>query len=135
MAFSDDSTPDKTSVSSKSAFGMMMLTISSAEAGEKHITISTISVILSKFLLKVVSRSAAVLPVSRCVRPFFADRFCGSCGSGKPRRPDCLQKPCGIVRGIAGLLYVCPFDPHRVQAPSANLSTGLFRQRKFVTHL
>lgn len=88
-ALLNDSTPDETSVSIESAPVRKGLTISSAEACEKHMTISTISVILSKFRRKAVSPSAAVLPVSRRVRLFPANRFCGSCGSGKQRRPDC----------------------------------------------
>jgi len=48
-AHPDDSTPDEAVVSSKFMFDRTGFTISSAEADEKHMTISTISVILSKF--------------------------------------------------------------------------------------
>jgi hypothetical protein len=87
--FVNDSTPDETAVSIESASGRKRLTISSGGVCGKHMTISPISVILSKFRRKAVSRSAALLPVPRRVRPFAEHRFCGSCGSGKPRRPDC----------------------------------------------
>lgn len=85
----DDSTPDETAVSNESARSRKRLTISSAVAGEKHMTISTISVILRKFPRRTISRSAVLLPVTRLESLFAAHRFCGSCGSGKPRRPDC----------------------------------------------
>lgn len=86
---SNDSTPDEAAVSNESARSRKQLTISSAVAGEKHMTISTISVILQKFRRRTISRGAILLPVTRLEWLFAADRFCGSCGSGKPRRRDC----------------------------------------------
>lgn len=83
------STPDETAVSDESACRRKRLTISSAAAGEKHMAISTIFVILWKFRRGTISPTAILLPVASLKPGLAALRFCGSCRSGKPRRPDC----------------------------------------------
>lgn len=89
QAATNDSTPDETAVSNELDRSRRRLTISSAVANEKHMTISRISAILRRFPRRTISRSAILLTVPRLESPFVAHRFCGSCGSGKPRRRDC----------------------------------------------
>ncbi len=133
QALADDSTPDTTVVSGESACGGKRTTISSELAGEKHMTISTISVILWKFRRRTISPAATFLPVAGFRLAFAVLRFCGYCGSGKPRRRECWQKPFGFIWPIACLLYVCRFEPRWFRAELAYSPSGQFQRRRLLS--